>query len=312
MNLVDKWMNSAVFAPEGNAPSPSATDAPAVSDVTSPAGGETTPSEATPSDTPDSSSSTFDGFGVEDFDEVEISEPASEPGPDVEPGAVAPLAPAATPPASPVVAAPPVPAAPAPATPDASKEGSPPPSEIATILEGMTANQKELSAWMAANAFALSKEEAEALELDASKAIPSLMARVHLESTKNTLNLINQIVPKLIAQGVEKVTGAKAKASEAIKEFYDTNTGLNEKDHGAAVTKWANAYRRTNPQASRKEAIEFVGRAVAAEFGVSPVGSATATRRAAPFAPARQGTRAPTVVDEQVSPFAGLGGDFDD
>jgi hypothetical protein len=177
-------------------------------------------------------------------------------------------------------------------------------------IDGFTKNSADLAAWSAQNIFALSKEDAEALELNAVEVIPKLMGRVQVEALKGAANLLRNFVPQMIAQEVERITGTKAKAEEALNEFYSANPHLNAKDHGATVDKWAKAYRAANPQASRKEAIEYVGRAVSFEHNLAP-GAVPAPKAPPPFTPARPGGRQP-IQQQEVDPFAGLDQDFDE
>ncbi len=114
----------------------------------------------------------------------------------------------------------------------------------------------------------------------------------------------------MMAQEVERISGTRAKAEEALGEFYSANPHLNAKDHGATVDRWAKAFRAANPKASRQEAIAYVGRAVSFEHNLVP-GAPAAPKAAAPFAPARPGGRQPTQIAE-VDPFAGLDQDFDE
>lgn len=313
MNFFDKYASPASFvrcpADEGGgAPAPadvSSSTLPAASAPESPSEtGATNTSAAEGSD----DFSGFDSAG-DDFESVEIVEAGASPSP--EPAAPAkPQAPVAPPAPAPAAAPVVQPAAQVPAAAPVPKEQASPPSELDTLVQSVDANQPALVDWLAKNAFALTKEEAEAFELDAVGNVPKLMARVAVNNMKSTMNTIKSIVPQMIAAEVAKITSTQSKAKEAIGEFYSANPHLNEKDHGSLVTKWANAYRLANPQASRKEAIEYVGKAVSFEAGVVP-GQAPAPR-AVPFAPARPGAKQPTVTNAEPNPFELLGGDFDD
>lgn len=318
MNFFNKYMGSTAFthAPEGvggGAPA-SAPTADSSSEGGAPASSPS-PSEAGSADSGDQTDSDFGGFSGEyddDLDQIDLGT-GTDPSPAP---AATPAAPAAVPAAPATPAAPQVPTPPAaPAAAASPKEQSAPvPSDLDSMLTNMEANGPQLQEWLATNAFALSKEEAEAFELDAVGNVPKLMARVAVNNMRSTANLIKNIVPKLIAAEIEKHSATQSKTKEAIGEFYSTNPHLNEKDHGALVTKWANAFRAANPRASRKEAIEYVGRAVSFEAGVNPgAAPSQAAPRAAAFAPARPGARQPVATAaEQTNPFSGLGGDFDE
>ncbi len=298
------------FSPEGG--DGSGAPAPAAPAVGAPSGDSAPPSGGSDQGSGVANSADdfagFDGAGDDDgLDSIDLGTETS-PSPDTPPAAPA-AAPATPAPAVP--AAPAAPAAPAVAAPSEGTPSAPVPSELETMVQSVDANAPALIEWLAQNAFQLSKEEAEAFELDAVANVPKLMARVAVNNMKSTMNIVKNLVPKLIAQEVEKLTAGKEKAKEAIGEFYSSHPHLNEKDHGALVTKWANAFRAANPKASRKEAIDYVGRAVSFEAGVAP--GTPAARAAAPFAPARPGARMPqATVQEGTSPFAALGMDLDE
>lgn len=305
MNFFNRYMGSAAFAhnvpgesgstpaPSGGAP-PSGTPAPSGDTaVVSPEGGDQ-----------------FSSFGDDDLDSIDLgtgTDPSPEPAPAVTPAAPAKPAPAVAAPAKPEAA--PVVPAPAPAPKEAS---APPPSELDSLVQSLDGNAAALTDWLSQNAFALTKEEADAFELDAVASVPKLMARVAVNSMKSTMNIVKNLVPQMIAKEVAKITSTQTKAKEAIGEFYSSNPHLNEKDHGELVTKWANAYRAANPKASRKDAIDYVGRAVSFEAGIAPGTKVAAVVAPAPFQPARPGGRQPIATTTEVNPFAGLGSDHDE
>jgi hypothetical protein len=281
----------------------------------SPSGGDGAPSSPIP-DSPAEPAAGHDAFaGMEDsdFDLVEVPV-EGEPGE----GAPQPQPPAAQPPAgqpAPTTAAKPAvpgqqpPAAPAAPAADAPQ---PPRSPLEAAIEGFRTNHKAMSDWASGNLFALSKEDAEGLESDAVTIIPILMGRVYSQAIQATTNLIKNFVPQMISEGVATTQARSAKASEALQEFYASHPHLNPQQHGAAVDKWARAFRAANPQASRADAIKFVGNAVSAELGIQPgaAGPNGATRRAAPFAPARPGTRVQQ-PSAQHDPYEGMDMEYD-
>ena len=207
-------------------------------------------------------------------------------------------------------ATPAVPAGPQEVAPQGQPAGTPAAqrSQLEQAIDGFKANGNELALWASQNLFALSNEEAEALQSDAVAAIPKLMGKVYVNALQATTNLIKSFVPEMVQQGSAQQSARAARAAEAINEFYQTNPHLSADKHGAAVDKWARFFRGANPRASRQEAIAFVGRAVSAEFGLSPGGSA---KRAAPFAPARPGARAPQRGGQPHDPYAGMEDEYD-
>jgi len=184
-----------------------------------------------------------------------------------------------------------------------------PRSQLEFALDGFKTNHAELSQWASQNLFNLSEADHQALENDPGKIIPLLMGRVYTQSLAAATNLIKNFVPEMVSQGSAQQSARAARATEALNEFYQTNPHLNAQAHGAAVDKWARFFRGANPQASRQEAIAFVGRAVSAEFGLAPSASG---RKATPFAPARPGARAqPRSGNQPHDPYAGMEDEYD-
>ena len=238
----------------------------------------------------------------DDFDSIDLGLPPTDDGSG---GRQAPPAPMAQQPAT---AAPP--AAPQVAAPRGQQAGnvsSAQRSQLDTALEGFKSNYADLATWASQNLFALSKEDAEGLETNPVDMIPKLMGRIYVSSLQAATNLIKNFVPEMVQSGVGTQQQRAAKAADALNEFYASNPHLNAQTHGAAVDKWARAFRAANPQASRSEAIAFVGRAVSAEFGSAGMPA----QRAAPFAPARPGARAPMVPQGAHDPYAGMEDDLD-
>ena len=184
-----------------------------------------------------------------------------------------------------------------------------PRSQLETAIDGFKTNSGELALWASQNLFALSNEEADALQTDAVGAIPKLMGKVYVQALQATTNLIKNFVPEMVSQGSARQAAQATRAAEALNEFYQTNPHLNAQTHGGAVDKWARFFRGANPRASRQEAIAFVGRAVSAEFGIQPTGGPA--KRAAPFAPARPGARAPQRGSQPHDPYAGMEDEYD-
>lgn len=300
----------------GAAPPPAPTAAPPAAAPASPPTPAATPAaEATPPASAPAAdpSDPFSGLG-NDYDDLDFVDLGATPPTDggTAPVVVAPVvdpaAPAAPGATAPVPQATPDPT-PVPATPTPTDAS--PRVVLDQTVDGFKANQAELGKWAAENLFKLSKEDAEALTMNAEEALPQLAGKVYAQILVATGNLIKNLVPGLIDHTIETSGAAKAKSQEAIGEFYKTNSDLNEKDHGDLVKSWARQFRQANPKATRAEAIEFVGRVVRAQVGLPvPGATAPAAPRATPFAPARPGGRqAPPAAEHD--PYAGLGQDFE-
>ena len=250
------------------------------------------------------------GFEDNDFDLVEIPrEEAPQAGEaDLAPPPAAPAAqpqqPAAKPPAQPQQ--------PETAKQPAAYAPQAPRMPLDQAIEGFRTSHNELSNWASQQLFKLSPEEQTALETDAVSVIPVLMGKVYSQAIQATVNLMKNFVPEMINSGVNSTNARNAKATEALQEFYAANQHLNPQQHGALVDKWARAFRAANPQASRADAIKFVGNAVSSELGIAaPVGSnGAAPRRAPPFAPARPGTRVQQPAPPH-DPYEGMDMEYD-
>ena len=288
-------------AASGGSPAPAPTSPPGEAG----AGAESTPQQIPSSIQEDTSAPStgqeFEGM-EDDFDSIDLGLPPTDDGSG---GRQAPQAPTAQQPATPAAQA--APQVAAPQGQQAGNVSSAQRSQLDTALEGFKSNYADLATWASQNLFALSKEDAEGLETNPVEMIPKLMGRIYVSSLQAATNLIKNFVPEMVQSGVGTQQQRAAKASEALNEFYASNPHLNAQQHGAAVDKWARAFRAANPQASRSEAIAFVGRAVSAEFGSAGMPA----QRAAPFAPARPGARAPMVPQGAHDPYAGMEDDLD-
>lgn len=258
----------------------------------------------------------FAGMDGDDLDLVEIPEGDTGPQPDdgVKPPVVPLVAPvvAAVPPVQPPTPVQP-PVQPVAVAPAAPQQGLPPASEIAEIVQGLETHGKALAGHIATTTFALSKEEADALEVNAVGEIPKLMARVHLEASKNTLRQIETFVPKIVESLVNKILQTRTASTEALADFYKAWPGLSSDKHQKLVDQYAKVFRATNPQATRKDAIAFVGAAIHAQLGLPVQVAAPGSngQTPPPFAPARPGARQVSTlpVDDL---FGGLGQNLDE
>ena len=288
-------------AASGGAPAPAPTSPPGEAG----AGAVSTPQQIPSSIQEDTSAPStgqeFEGM-EDDFDSIDLGLPPTDDGSG---GRQAPQAPTAQQPATPAAQA--APQVAAPQGQQAGNVSSAQRSQLDTALEGFKSNYADLATWASQNLFALSKEDAEGLETNPVEMIPKLMGRIYVSSLQAATNLIKNFVPEMVQSGVGTQQQRAAKAADALNEFYASNPHLNAQTHGAAVDKWARAFRAANPQASRSEAIAFVGRAVSAEFGSAGMPA----QRAAPFAPARPGATAPRVPQGAHDPYAGMEDDLD-
>jgi len=315
------------FGPEEGGAVGAATPAPSTAAVeTAPS---SSPQPVTPSQVsgetvegaPSAPGNEFDALGLEEFEVEETPKPDTGPAPEK------PVVPQAEPAKAPVTEPP----APSPVQPQQTQAAQPPvqqgttpiPATPEAIIQGLEVPEtaKQLQEWMAGNTYALTQAEKDALDTDAVGTIPKLMARVHLEGTKNALKLISTLVPQLVESGVSRILQQREKGSEALNEFFKSWPQLNAGEHTALVNDFARLYRSSNPGASRADAIKFVGAAVHAHLGLqlaappSSNGSGAPAPQAAkppPFAPARSGARPIAQVQVEENPWMNLGKDFED
>jgi hypothetical protein len=326
MSLFGKDFRIAFAQEEGGAagattPAPSAAAAePAPSSSPQPVTPSKVSGETTPGAAERASTNEFDALGLEEFEVEETSQP--DTGPAVEKPPVAQPKPAKAPVVEPA-APPPVQTQPSSEARAPDQEGgTPPPSGPEAIIQGLEVPEtaRQLQEWMSQNTYALSQAEKDALDTDAVGTIPKLMARVHLEGTKNALKLISTLVPQLVESGVSRILQQKERGSEALNEFFKAWPQLSAGEHSTLVNDFARLYRASNPRASRADAIKFVGAAVHAHLGLqlaappSTNGGASTPSGASPppFAPARPGARPIAQVHVEENPWMNLGKDFED
>lgn len=279
-----------------------------------------TPSAApSPSPAPADPSIEFEGLGASDDDFISL--------PDVPSGETPPAGSPATPPEAPQPGATPPQAAPAsseapppenqptPQEPASPQPGATPPStpeEPIGFAKQLEANREQLVEALAAERFALSREEADLLETDVAKAIPRFMAKAYYQAVQSTLIHMQNFVPQMVL--------AVSKALEAQKEadnsFYSAHKAIDRTKHASDVTNFANQFKKANPQITQEDLFALVASAVMRKHGLQPVaaqpnGTSPPQPPVPSFVPARPGASV-RVTPEPDSPFAGLGQDFED
>lgn len=323
---------AAAPAPASATPAPAASAAPSASPAT-------TPTSTTPPETPSgdinsmSPEELFTGFSSDDEGLVEVvaepEKPVVAATPEVKP-AQTPAAPAPVTP--PVVAAPaPAPQVPAeapkapvaaPQQPPVAESAAPisPPSSPQELAEQMSLHREGLIDAIAQQRFQLSKEEADALDLDPVKAVPRLLARVHAESVSATLQHIQSFVPRMIAQTMRNLKVQE----ENEGGFYRQFPSLDKAKHHKDVVMFGNAFRTSNPGISQNDLWAMIGAATMAKHGLA-AGAAPVVNGAPapgtpqpvitpipPFVPAQSGASVVNTENLEESPFAGLGRDFEE
>lgn len=304
--------------------------------------GAPAPEAAPPVDAPDSATTlptesageTFSGLG-QDFDDdiaIDLTAPeaggqapaeAKPPQPVTPPPVVPPAPPkpvqAAEPPKAPVVAPPP---APGPKEPQPAAAS--PPLEPRTLVDQLNQHRADITTELAKTRFAWDPGEqkafTEALETDAAQALvdwaPKLAARIYYESATMTLNHISQFVPVLL----NNYTNLMKQHEAAEKQFFTQFPQLNKAAHWNDIMQFAGLFNKQNPNVSQDDLLAMVGAAVMAKnrIAMAPANGGgpgvPPSRRpsAPPYMPAQAGGSSVRVVTEPESPYAGLGGHYDE
>lgn len=180
-------------------------------------------------------------------------------------------------------------------------------------LRQLQENRDAVIAELASSRFALSDEDADALDSNPNEAIPRIMAKTYFEAVTTAMTQLQNMVPSMVLQ----VSSFKEQVQKAGDMFYSQWPQLDRQKHGQVVGQFAKAYREAHPNATPEELIKDVGLMVTTKLGLGeakPNGNGAAKGGGKPkpsFVPARGGAGAPMAPPE-VSPFEGLGGDYDD
>ena len=198
----------------------------------------------------------------------------------------------------------PAPAVPVAAVPEAQPSASTPEPQVG-IVEQLTQNRDVLIEALAAERFALTKEEEEAIETDAIAAIPKLLAKTFYEATTAALKHIQNHVPGMIAQQAQTTQVAQ----HAETTFFTQFPGLTAAAHGNDIVLFANSFKASDPKITSENLNAMVGAAVMAKHGIaagaSPPVPVAPTPKQQPFSPAKPGTQV-QIVPEPEHAFAGL------
>lgn len=194
------------------------------------------------------------------------------------------------------------------ASPQAPAEQPPAPAEEKPLVEQIAENKTALIDALAADRFALSKEDEAALEMDPTSYAPKLMARAYYESMVGVLNHINGMVPTI----VQNVVQAMDQQKSAETAFYEKFPAIDPSAHSNDVLQFAQMFRGQNPQISQDDLFSLVGAAVMAKYGLQQAaaqgngGSPKPQPKPQPYVPAQSGGSV-KITKEPESPFGILG-----
>ena len=212
--------------------------------------------------------------------------------------------------------APPVSGQPAPGDGGQPPAGTPPASGQSPVLDqydpaglarAIQANEQATVDHVAATLFALSQEDAAALESDVLGTVPKLFAKAFVKSQVNQLMQLAQIVPEM----VRRATSDMRNHTQNEDAFYSKWPQIDRVKHGEVVKRFGITYRQMNPTVTREKMIEDVGYLVmmSAQIPLTPTGTAPAAQQngvarppaahqPSPFTPAIPGPAATTTAPE--------------
>ena len=122
---------------------------------------------------------------------------------------------------------------------------------------------------LAAQHYNLSEEQAEEFDTDPGAAIPKLAARLHMEVMQQSVAMIAQMLPQIMA----RVNTTQTREAAVVKQFFAKWPELVEhRDH---VVRLGSVYNQMNPQASLEDFIRDVGAQVAVSMQVDLSGRQT-------------------------------------
>lgn len=253
---------------------------------------------------------TFEGMGG-DFSDNELQTlPAAEPNvrsaPVVATHVAAPAVPAATPTqaSAPVTVTAPV--TPQPVTPATTGVH---PVTAESILGAITSDREGFLESLLP-VFAISSEQALALEADFVTEVPKLLANTYLLATSTAVDYMRLLVPDMIDKHIR--TSNTHRDAEA--DFFRQFPNIKRETHGADIVSFGKAFAAANPQIRRAELFQMIGASIAAKYGLAPAAALSAPTAQVPraFTPAGSAPIvSQTPINDGTELFAGLGMSFD-
>jgi len=154
--------------------------------------------------------------------------------------------------------------------------------------------------------YALSEDDAVALQTDPEKVLPVLAAKLHMEVLESSMRAVQVMMPVMLGRLQE---GSELN-NRAKSLFNSVNSDLADPQYEAAILQFGQVYRSMNKTAPPEEAARAIGNLVRAAYGLVPPNASqpagvppTAPMQGASFVPARGsgGAMRPSPSD---NPFA--------
>lgn len=142
--------------------------------------------------------------------------------------------------------------------------------------------------------YAISEDDAAALQTEPELVLPKLAAKMHLSITRDVMAGLTSQLPVMM-QHMSQATAAEQNARQL---FYQTNPDLNKPEYEQAIFEFGALFRKVNPNADAETAVRRIGDMTRQAFGLnnSQPGNATtpavpqpAPVKIVPFSPARGG-----------------------
>lgn len=301
--------NAPASTPGGGGSSPSsggASPAAVGSPASTPSGG--TPAAEGPAATPSVAPGAEpppDFMSIFDTPDSPPTVPAEPVVPAVAPAPVATPAPV-VPPVTPAAAGPGEGGQPAGGTPAPASGQSPAldPYDPSGLAAAIMQNEQATIDYVAQSMFALTPEEAQALETDVMATVPKLFAKAFVKSQVNQLMQLARIIPEMVKRSTENMRNH----TQNEDSFYRTwpQIDRNNPQHVDIVKRYGITYRTMNPNVSKEQMIKDLGPLVlmAAQIPLSSVTPAptgvvqpasngrAAPHQPTPFTPAQSGPAA--------------------
>jgi hypothetical protein len=145
-----------------------------------------------------------------------------------------------------------------------------------------------------AQRFTFTDEEREALREEPDKVLPSLAARLQVETYEMVLAALHSVLPTLIGQAIQGHQVAQTTYSKFIERWPE----LRDPRYEPVIREVAAQYRKAFPDATPEDAIEDVGRIVMRKLGIKPKSPEQKARPTSPsprsYVPAGRGAASST------------------
>lgn len=188
------------------------------------------------------------------------------------------------------------------------------PTNPADVAQMLIANREAAVQAMASSMYALTPEQVEGLDTNATAMVPELLAQVHVNAVTAAMNRMAEMMPYMMQRHLQAV----GRNSENANAFYEANKHLdrNNPQIGQAVAQMARVYRAQNPQATKADMIKAVGLLVSQQLGIAPQAPGPAPQQqqqVAGFVPAATGgSNGQPPPAPAPDPWAGMAGNYDE